>query len=357
MHTGIGVELTSQVVASFEINQHAQLVHQANTSSGCQAVGKGIETVRPKEIDALKADVWLLSPPCQPFTRQGAQQGIEDARCAALQHVLDTLLVECVCKPQLMYVENVKGFETSSARDELVAAVRKAGLSDVREYLFNPADPPLDHPNSRLRYYLTATAARSPATLPLSSTEEVSTPAAAPLAFAAVPRGSWATSRRSVGAVVALAGCSLTSEALTELRVPSRALCKAGMLMDIVYPTDHRTNCFTKNYARKLEGAGSVYADTASLEEVHAAFAQHSSAECCVAGEGCTLDGVGLRFFAPEEVALLLGFPQTFHFPQAVRLRQRWNLMGNSVNPMCVALVLTPALDAWFALAHPGALV
>jgi hypothetical protein len=40
------------------------------------------------QLDAYAADLWLLAPPCQPFTRQGAQLGAQDNRSRRCAHQL-----------------------------------------------------------------------------------------------------------------------------------------------------------------------------------------------------------------------------------------------------------------------------
>merc|ERR1740138_1399342 len=37
------------------------------------------------------ADVWLISPPCQPFTVTGKKQDHKDPRCKAILHILEVL--------------------------------------------------------------------------------------------------------------------------------------------------------------------------------------------------------------------------------------------------------------------------
>ncbi len=51
-----------------------------------------------------------------------------------------------------------------------------------------------------------------------------------------------------------------------------------------------------------------------------------------------------LRRFCDVEVAALMGFPMTFTLPSNLTTRQKWMLLGNSVNPVAIAVVLYPAL-------------
>jgi tRNA (cytosine38-C5)-methyltransferase len=340
---GLRDRVDLQVVASLEINQHAQAAHQLNAPPGCIAIAKGIETVTPRELNALRSNVWLLSPPCQPFTRQGKQEGAEDNRCAALSHILHTLLPQCNVKPEIVYVENVKNFETSAARDELVATLGRLGYTTITEHLFNPADAPLQWPNSRLRYYLVATRySATPGTL--ATTHGITQFESAPVFIPSRLR------RGPVPIGELLGNVPLDTDRSAAI-LPERLLCRSGRLLDIVQPSATRTNCFTKNYARKLEGAGSVLC-AAPPEVVSSVFDAHDAASC--AGDSsCPLNSLGIRFFLPEEVARLMGFPDWFRFPASLTTRQRWNLLGNSVNPLAVSLVLRPVLEARFCNEEP----
>lgn len=88
----------------------------------------------------------LMSPPCQPFTRQGKQEGLKDPRTQPLVHLIDSLAG--VERLQYVLVENVKGFETSDARGKMVEALDKIGFARL-EFLLSPAH--FGVPNSRLR--------------------------------------------------------------------------------------------------------------------------------------------------------------------------------------------------------------
>lgn len=55
-----------------------------------------MEAVPQKLLDDPTVDLWLLAPPCQPYTRRGNQRGADDGRAGsfmALLHRLPTLKV------------------------------------------------------------------------------------------------------------------------------------------------------------------------------------------------------------------------------------------------------------------------
>lgn len=50
-----------------------------------------------------------------------------------------------------------------------------------------------------------------------------------------------------------------------------------------------------------------------------------------------TLEPLKLRYFTPREVANLMGFPDSFGFPETTTLKQRYRTLGNSINVRLVA--------------------
>lgn len=91
-----------------------------------------------------------MSPPCQPFTRNGLQKDIEDPRTTSFVHLLELL-------PDLdienILVENVKGFESSQMREMLVKVLNECDFS-YQEFILSPNQ--FGVPNSRTRYYCLA---------------------------------------------------------------------------------------------------------------------------------------------------------------------------------------------------------
>ena len=76
-----------QVVAAYEVDQVCCNVFEHN--HGLRPSNKSIETLDAAALSAHCADLWVLSPPCQPFTRGGA------CRLSARKHVFTaTILVD-----------------------------------------------------------------------------------------------------------------------------------------------------------------------------------------------------------------------------------------------------------------------
>ena len=104
------------------------------------------------ETRHLRSSLWLMSPPCQPFTRQGAQRDAEDARAGSFLSLL-RLVPRLRVKPTHVLVENVVGFETSETRDVLLRTLEQNGF-DSREFILSPRM--FGVPYSRPRYFCVA---------------------------------------------------------------------------------------------------------------------------------------------------------------------------------------------------------
>jgi tRNA (cytosine38-C5)-methyltransferase len=99
----------------------------------------------------MSFDMLLMSPPCQPFTRQGKQQGALDSRSQSFLYLVELipksasktfkLITKNVCqldflrlsrlrkKPKYILMENVKGFDDSTARDSFVSMLMTLNYS------------------------------------------------------------------------------------------------------------------------------------------------------------------------------------------------------------------------------------
>lgn len=48
-----------------------------------------------------------------------------------------------------------------------------------------------------------------------------------------------------------------------------------------------------------------------------------------------------LRFFTPREISRLMSFPAEFNFPDSITTKQRYQLLGNSINVAVVGKLIT----------------
>lgn len=113
-------------------------------------LNRNIQSLTPTFINNLGVSTILMSPPCQPFTRNGIQGDISDDRTKSFLHILLIL-------PQLnvdrILIENVKGFENSKMRELLIETLTKCGFI-YQEFILSPTQ--IGVANSRSRYYCLA---------------------------------------------------------------------------------------------------------------------------------------------------------------------------------------------------------
>jgi tRNA (cytosine38-C5)-methyltransferase len=332
------------VVAAYDVNPVGNDVYAHNF--GLRPSGRDVRALSAAELDRHRADLWLLSPPCQPYTRQGNQLGKADGRAGSFCCLL-AALQKMQHPPRRLLVENVVGFEASEMRDDLLAAL--PGYL-VHEYVLSPAQ--LGVPYSRPRYFLLAALPSPGCTL---ATPQLEIPGRSPPGAETPPRA------RLLSEFLELSGGG--DAALWErFAVPWAAVRSSLLAVDLVHESaDEATpprpvNCFTKNYAKYAKGTGSLLARSAA--DVARLFA---AVELAAAEAGCGAGGLAepgalgrltswppgappLRYLTPLEVARLHGFPASFSFPEHVTRAQQWQLLGNSLSVDVVACLLTHLL-------------
>ena len=75
-----------------------------------------LKGIKLDEYNRLGFDMILMSPPCQPFTRQGNQNGAVDNRAQSFLHLME-IIPKLTKKPKFILMENVKGFDSDEARE------------------------------------------------------------------------------------------------------------------------------------------------------------------------------------------------------------------------------------------------
>ncbi|CAG0896851.1 unnamed protein product [Cyprideis torosa] len=286
------------VVSAIDINPVANQVfsHSHHPAKGVLKA-RNINSLAPR--DFADVDALLMSPPCQPFSRNGNRLDLSDPRTEPLSQVTE-LLRTAETIPKMILLENVKGFESSDACSCLKEVLKSRGYS-LQEFLLSPNQVGI--PNSRLRYFLLAK------TAVFSFQHSASIFLELPVK-SAVPATDLPRLKDFLGEAFDRANSDLS------LRLKSKDVERYLPVLDIVTGDCRRSCCFTKSYGHFLEGTGSIV--SLNVDEPRPA----------------------LRFFSPEEVALLMGFPPEFSFPESVTRKQRYRLLGNSVNVVLVAELL-----------------
>ncbi|KAF9978489.1 tRNA (cytosine-5-)-methyltransferase [Actinomortierella ambigua] len=128
--------------------------------------------------------------------------------------------------------------------------------------------------------------------------------------------------------------------------ISDSTLLKYGRLFDIVKPSMRRSCCFTKGYHHFVESTGSILQmvedkDTAAVYDE--AMALKGTSEEGDAKALALLRSLQLRYFTENEIAHLMGFPikdGRFSFPEKTTLKQRYRVLGNSINVKVVSQLI-----------------
>lgn len=307
----------------------------------------------------------LMSPPCQPFTRLGLKRDIVDQRTKSFLYVLD-LLPRLSRLPRYILLENVKGFEESCARNHLVKTLTECGYT-FQEIMVSPTSVGI--PNSRLRYFLIAKISNESFSADAHSKISEAFPVNAEMESPEQPtilsphylgcqqpkdaqetglllykletttevqRKMMQNSNTSIRQIQDFLE-PLQEMDLEQYLLPPKTLLRYALILDIVRPTCRRSICFTKGYGRYVEGTGSVLqcSSETELETVFRGLDELADEEKLK-----RLQTLKLRYFTPKEVANLMGFPKTFVIPGHISLKQRYKVLGNSLNVVVVSRLL-----------------
>ncbi|XP_048563502.1 tRNA (cytosine(38)-C(5))-methyltransferase 2 [Triticum urartu] len=337
----------AEVVEAFDINDVANDVYEHNFGHRpCQG---NIQTLTAGDLDKYQAHAWLLSPPCQPYTRQGLQKHSADARAFSFIKILN-LMQNMSFPPQMLFVENVVGFEVSDTHDQLLAVLSTLNFN-TQEFILSPLQ--FGVPYSRPRYFCLAKQEsmcfpnpsvndkllRTPTCLTLNTTRTQNSydQNEDDLEVVCNPIRNFLEAQsigdKECSAIISdfkeADECTPIETASHDYTVPLNLIERWGNAMDIVYPESKRCCCFTKSYYRYVKGTGSVLVTSKNLKPVPKENLEMSS-----------LNELGLRFFTPREVANLHSFPPSFRFPDHISLRQQYAMLGNSLSIAVVAPLL-----------------
>lgn len=354
----------AEVVAAVDVNTTANEIYKHNFPNTL-LLPKTIEGMTLNDFNKLDFDMILMSPPCQPFTRIGLQGDVSDPRTKSFLYILE-LLPRLNKLPRFILLENVKGFETSTARDALIKTLKECEYS-FQELMVSPTS--LGIPNSRLRYFLIAKA--SAGSLSFQTTSEIlegfpKTGSSDAICTSTIPDTHSASLSSNMSDNKDIIYKLETAQDLERKRsqnseesirrlqdfleekgqetdmdhylLPPKTLLRYAMLMDIVSPTCRRSVCFTKGYGHYVEGTGSVLQSCSDveLESVFKSLEGLSEEEKLK-----QLSRLKLRYFTPREIGNLMGFPPHFKFPPNISIKQQYRVLGNSLNVHVVAKLIS----------------
>lgn len=323
MRTGVSEVVPDAEFVAVDLNQGCNEIY--TETFGDSPTNLDISSLPAEWFAKIQADCWTMSPPCQPYSRQGNQKDLQDPRAAPLInicHALKTLPTNQL--PNLILLENVKNFELSESFANLkhILQARKFALFG---YLLNPLY--MGFPNSRLRFFLVAVRQKtdeSEIAFVMRSNDPQYQDWFDPDLF------SDSAGNPPIGQFLC------TNHAGDFLNVPESLLKKrAAFCFDIVAPRSKQSMCFTSAYTKFIEGTGSVLftGDSAGIQYDAMDRPIFPKLE-----EMKELEGK-LRYFCPLEVARLNGFTsKTLKITDGCKAAKRYyRALGNSLNPTVVS--------------------
>ncbi len=262
-----------RTVAAFDQDREAGRVYRQNFGLVCST-----RTLDSVPLDHIPpAQLWWLSPPCQPFTRRGRQRDMDDPRAASLLRLTDFI---ALVRPQWILIENVLGFARSRARLMLLNRLEECSYQ-TRELTL--CSTQFGTPMQRPRWFLVAGRDQLP-----------QIPDPPPL------RGRHPLAPFLDDPSALPSGLTLAPDLIR----------RHARVFNVIDPADPTAAaiCFTAQYGKCLKASGSLLLNR---------------------------DG-SLRRFSPAEILRLLGFASPFHLPSGLKLDKAWKLVANSVDVRCI---------------------
>ncbi len=134
------------VVGAVDHDRRALSVYQRNFEH--PVIVRNLSSVRPAQLP--QADLWWMSPPCQPYTVRGARRDLDDRRAESLVHLMRLLPQQA---PSYVALENVPLFHGSRAHALVRQTLLGMGYTIV-ERMLCPSE--LGVPAQRRRFYMVA---------------------------------------------------------------------------------------------------------------------------------------------------------------------------------------------------------
>ncbi|EOY31434.1 Pentatricopeptide repeat superfamily protein, putative [Theobroma cacao] len=282
--------VNAQVVEAFDINDTANDVYQHNF--GHRPYQGNIQSLTDADLDSYKAHVWLLSPPCQPYTRQDTR-----AKMVEILAKSDFVTQELILSPLQ--------FGVPYSRPRYFCLAKRKPLSFQcqlfnNQLLWSPSPLFGNDENMVIGEYdqsqenwdkLIESCQPIEKFLEFTSSSDQVDVETSSFGTTDVSANGLETSEEFVG------GDAFDFSSIDQFVVP----------LNIVYPDSKRCCCFTKSYYRYVKGTGSLLATVQPKRK----------------GKATSLKEQCLRYFTPREVANLHSFPEDFQFPKHISLRQR----------------------------------
>ncbi|CAB1340814.1 unnamed protein product [Coregonus sp. 'balchen'] len=325
--------VAAEVVAAVDVNTTANEIYKHNFPN-TPLLPKTIEGMTLDDFNKLAFDMILMSPPCQPFTRIGLQGDVTDPRTKSFLYILD-LLPRLSKLPRFILLENVKGFETSSARDSLVKTLKECGYN-YQELMVSPTC--LGMPNSRLRYFMIAKA--PPGSFSFHTTSAIQEGFPHPADKVLLEPSS----------PISPSPTTTTCQKDDHKEDEGGILYKLERAQDAERKSSQNRDPSLRQIRAYLEDQGegemeqyllppkTLLRYALLMDILEAAF---KSLERLSEEEKLQqLSRLKLRYFSPREIANLMGFPKHFNIPKNISTKQQYRVLGNSLNVHVVARLI-----------------
>lgn len=139
-----------QVIAAVDINDNACETYRYNFPDS-KCLNRNIQKLRMQDFEDVNCIV--MSPPCQPFSRNGNFKDIEDRRTDAFSSICEIIHHGQLPKLSYILMENVMGFEKSQMRKVFIDSLTSAHYH-FQEFIISPTQ--VGVANTRHRYYCIA---------------------------------------------------------------------------------------------------------------------------------------------------------------------------------------------------------
>ncbi|KAL7069020.1 DNA (cytosine-5)-methyltransferase domain-containing protein [Cryptosporidium serpentis] len=387
-----GQAMDIKVIKAFEINENCNNVYKRHFKD-TPICTKNIESLNIDDIP--KANIWLLSPPCQPFTRGGAKRDSDDNRCKPFLKVIDLMYKIDVSKmPSIWFIENVINFEQSRTHKFMIDMFNDLDYTYI-QFLLSPTL--LNIPNTRVRYYCMAFRCSN---LVLSCKYSILSRYEDFIASNILRNNCKGTKKLEYKLIINDPQNKYTyDELLCHLPYSSKFCFKllhshSKKIGDIIYTVKSplffemankvidRNNSFrfdlvnelsivsttiTKSYAESAGRSGPLFMKGSnvnntkynngylSCDELSSVYKQiFDTSELCPSRFQCInevdLSKCNIRFLQPSEILSLMGFPsdwlsKIYKCDSLELLKQQYSLIGNSISIHVVSILMYYMID------------
>lgn len=399
---GLPTELEFEIMSAVDINNNVLGCYRLNNKK-LESRVKNADCAALAWEKTEGYNTLVCSPPCQPFSRNGKQKDTEDSRCKALLSIIEKIkTAKKKYLPRYMVLENVKFFERSESCKLLLEALRSRGFI-YRQFLISPTDLGIPNQRARyfliakrgkkMQFHFDSYV-KNWKKKKVQKNEEVDLFAdenqpeakkakvdengedehADTLENDVVEELDPEEIEKQIQATLLpesenpvkmydnlnifvredgptpedqilglktndkvhsleryIQELDFADEMWRELYVLNEQLTRRFInVVDIVRTSSSRSICFTKAYGKYAQGTGSMI-DMLEKEPLS------QNAE---SSKDRVPENYQLRYFTEMEVAGLMGFPKCFSFPSELTTRQRYAMLGNSLNVNVAAMMI-----------------